>query len=43
MKLDDYYCESCEGDFLVRDGEEPNACPFCQSPELAWSHEVKIG
>ena len=42
MKLDDYYCESCEGEFLVKDGEEPNACCFCQSPEIQWSHEVKI-
>lgn len=43
MTLDDYYCEDCEGEFLVRDGEEPNNCPFCHSPELAWSHEVKMG
>lgn len=41
MTLEDYFCESCDGEFLVRDGAEPNCCPFCHSPEFYWSHEVK--
>lgn len=39
--LDVYSCE-CDKAFLVRDGEEPNHCPFCSSPELSWSHSIEI-
>ena len=39
MILDAYSC-ICEKEFIVRDGEEPNCCPFCYSPEIYHSHEI---
>lgn len=39
MTLDVYYCE-CDEEFAVKDGKEPNCCPFCHSPEIEWSHSI---
>jgi len=41
MTLDVYVCE-CDKEFLVKDGAEPNYCPFCDSMNLDWSHEVEV-
>ena len=40
MTLDVYVCEG-NHEWAVKDGEEPNCCPFCYSPEFEHSHEVK--
>lgn len=37
--LDVYVC--CEDhEFAVKDGQEPNFCPFCGTAEIGFSHEV---
>lgn len=36
-----YSCESCSEGFAVREGKDPNGCPFCYSPEVSWSHSVE--
>lgn len=40
--LDIYECDLCHEDFAVREGKEPNSCPFCQS--LYWNsvESVKV-
>lgn len=40
--LDVYVCANCAIEFLVRDGDEPNCCPFCHSGDLEFSCEVNI-
>ncbi|MEH6941499.1 hypothetical protein [Bacillus sp. JJ722] len=37
-----HYCETCNEDFAVREGKDPNGCPFCYSPEIAWSHSIDV-
>ena len=41
MILDVYSCTTCNKEFAVRDGEEPNVCTFCYSPEFIHTHEIK--
>jgi len=40
MTLDVYVC-GCGEEFATKDGHDPNGCPFCYSPEIEFSHEVK--
>lgn len=40
--LDVYICEN-DHDFAVKNGQEPMCCPFCETYEIGFSHEVERG
>ena len=38
-KLDVYYCTTCQDEFAVNEGKEPQYCPFC-SNEVDYSNTI---
>jgi rubrerythrin len=40
VNLDIYFCK-CNEEFAVLVDKEPKSCPFCESPEIDWSHETE--